>query len=141
MNFEYLILTFSYLGIYVLMTINGVVAFPSSQILYILSGYFIFQGDLNFALVVFFGALGHTTGNIILYEISRKKGLEYITSFKIFPKREIEKVEAVFRKRGDWFLILGKLVNPIKVFIPIPAGISKMNRVHFGVIVFVTSVI
>ena len=35
-----------YFGIFVLMIANGAVSFPSSQVLYIIAGYFIAQGNL-----------------------------------------------------------------------------------------------
>ena len=86
----------------------------------LMSGFFIFiflvgyvfsyamndQGILIFAVI--FGTLGNTVGNIILYELARQKGLQYITKFKIFPVREIRKVEVAFRRRGAWFLFIGK---------------------------------
>ena len=81
---ENVIVTLGYIGIFGLMISNGVITLPSSQILYIITGYFIFTGELNFALASLMGALGNTIGNIILYELARKKGLEY--HINNFPK-------------------------------------------------------
>jgi membrane protein DedA with SNARE-associated domain len=134
------IVTFSgYLGIFLLMIGNGVVSFPSSQILYILCGYFVFTGHLNFALVVLAGSLGNTIGNIILYELARSKGLAYLLRWKIFPEREVKKVRVAFNKKGTWFLFVGKLLPAIKVFVPIPAGIAKMDRLTYTIIVAISS--
>ena len=147
MSLEILIITFSYFAIYVLMTLNGIFSFPSSQIIYVISGYFVYLGDLNLFYVLFIGALGHSTGNFILYEISRKKGLKYSIKFIKFlfqfndPYKEIKKFQVAFNKRKIFLLFLGKLVNPIKIFIPIPAGIVKMNRFLFLIIVYITSAI
>ena len=147
MTIEQLIITLSYFGILLLMTINGIIAFPSSQLIYIIAGIFAYAGDLNVILVILIGALGHTIGNYILYEIARRKGIDYSLKFlKILtiakdPRKEIKKVEIAFKKKGNWFLFIGKLVNPIKIFIPIPAGISKMPRVTFLIISYITSTI
>ena len=147
MSIEELILTFSYFAILLLMTLNGFIAFPSSQLIYILAGYFAFTNDLNFIAIVLIGALGHSLGNYILYEISRRKGVEYSLKFfkYIFPiehgSRVVKQIEIAFKKKGKFFLFIGKLVNPIKIFIPIPAGISKMNRGLFLIIVYITSLI
>jgi membrane protein DedA with SNARE-associated domain len=147
MGVEELILTFSYFAIILLMTSNGFVTFPSSQLLYIVAGYFVSTGNLSFALVILFGALGHSMGNFILYEVSRRKGVKYALKFfkYMFPvddgSKLIKQIDIAFRKKGIFFLFVGKLVNPIKIFIPIPAGISKMNRVLFLLIVFITSAI
>lgn len=141
MDTETIIISFSYFGIFALMISNGFIGFPSSQILYIIAGYFVFAGDLNLPMVIITGALGNTIGNIILYEVARRKGLHYITKFKIFREREIKKIQVVFQKKGAWFLAVGKLIPALKVFIPIPAGLSKMNRALYVPIIFVTSII
>lgn len=141
MNYEQIIITFGYLAIFLLITTNGIISFPSSQLIYLIAGYFAFKGDLNLILIILIGATANTIGNIILYEISRKRGLDFIKKFKIFPINEIKKITKVFQKKGLIFLFFGKLVNPIKVFIPIPAGIAKMHRGVFATIVFITSII
>jgi membrane protein DedA with SNARE-associated domain len=125
---ETIIVSLGYLGIFVLMISNGAIPFPSSQILYIISGYFVSTGDLSLALVVLFGAIGNTIGNIILYEVVRFRGLHYIEKWGIFPKKELRKVSVAFRKKGKWFLFVGKLVPALKVFIPIIAAIGKTER-------------
>lgn len=140
-SIENVITTFSYIGIFGLMISNGLTSFPSSQILYIIAGYFIFTGEINLALVSLVGAAGNTIGNIILYELARKKGIEYITKFRIFPLREIQKIQVVFERRGAWFVFLGKLLPAIKVFVPVVAGIGLMNRALYIPIIFITSLL
>jgi membrane protein DedA with SNARE-associated domain len=141
MDTETIIISFSYLGIFTLMVSNGFIGFPSSQILYIIAGYFVFTGAINLLLVIIAGVLGNTLGNIILYEVARRRGLHYLTKFKIFREKEIRKVQVVFQKKGAWFLAAGKLIPALKVFIPIPAGLSKMNRALYVPIIFATSTI
>lgn len=141
MDVENWILSFSYLGIFALLVLNGIIGFPSSQIIYIIAGWFAYESKINPFWVIFIGGLGHAIGNYILYEIARKKGLEYILKFKIFRKQDILKVDAVMRKRGWWFLFFGKFVNPIKIIIPIPCGMAKLNRVIFNAINLVTTIL
>jgi len=147
MNLEYIILTLSYFGIFILMTSNGIISFPSSQLIYIIAGYFAFKGDLNFTYILVIGAFAQSLGNYILYEISRQKGLKYSLKFIKFlfqlsdPEKEIKKFQVVFNKRQKFWLFLGKLINPIKIFISIPAGIIKMNRIIFITIVYISSLI
>lgn len=131
----------SYLAIFFLMIANGAVSFPSSQVLYIIAGYFIAQGSLSIGLVALVGALGNTIGNIILYELTRKHGRTFIEKMKIFPTRELAKVEKAFQKKGAWFIFIGKLLPAIKVFVPIPAGLGKMSRPLFASLMFIASLI
>ena len=145
-DIETIIVALGYLGIFLLMSSNGVISFPSSQILYIISGYFVFTGNLSLPLVVFFGALGNTVGNIILYEIVRFKGLHYIEKIgseklKLFPKKELRKIAAAFHKKGVWFLFVGKLVPALKVFVPIAAAIGETKRKIYIPMMLVASAI
>ena len=139
MDIESVIIVSSYLGIFLLMTLNGAVTFPSSQILYIIVGYFISIGSLSLFPASLVGAIGNTIGNIILYELVRRHGIHYLKKFQVFREQDIKKVEIVFRKRGLWFLFVGKLLPAIKVFVPIPAAMGKTHRGVFAVIMFVAS--
>jgi len=147
MSIEYIIITLSYFGIFMLMTSNGIVSFPSSQILYIIAGYFAFKGDLNLFYIIIFGSLGQTIGNFFLYEVSKKKGIKYAVQFVkfVFPfadaQKEIKKFQIVFNKKKIFWLFFGKLTNPTKIFISIPAGIANIPRIIFLPIVYITSAI
>lgn len=139
MDIEGIILGSSYAGIFLLMIANGFISFPSSQVLYIIVGYFIGTGYLGLFPASLVGALGNTAGNILLYEAVRRYGLNYLDRFKIFRPSDIRKVELVFQKKGLWFLFIGKLLPAIKVFIPIPAGVGKVDRGIFAGIMFAAS--
>ena len=148
-SIEQIIISLSYFGIFILMISNGVVSFPSSQVLYIIAGYFVFTGDISLLPVIVVGAVGNTIGNIILYELVRAKGVSYIgtiaTKLYKVPKetfdRNLQKVQVAFQKKGAWFVFVGKLVPALKVFVPIPAGLAKMNRVLYSSVIFVSSVV
>ncbi|KKU81889.1 MAG: hypothetical protein UY07_C0007G0043 [Parcubacteria group bacterium GW2011_GWA1_47_8] len=129
----------SYLAIFLLMIANGAISFPSSQVLYIIAGYFVARGDLALVPVAIIGSLGNMTGNIILYELARAYGRTFIARMKIFPVRELAKVGAAFERKGAWFIFVGKLLPAIKVFVPIPAGLGHMSRPLFTLIMFVGS--
>lgn len=139
MDIEAIILGFSYVGILGLMIANGLFSFPSSQILYILVGYFVGTGYLGIIPASLAGALGNTLGNIALYELVRARGLHYIEKFSIFKKSDIHRVEIIFKKKGLWFLFVGKLLPAIKVFIPIPAALARVHRVTFALLMFSAS--
>ena len=131
----------SYFAIFALMITNGAVSFPSSQVLYIIAGYFVAQGNLTFFLVALFGAVGNAIGNVVLYELARKHGSTFIARMKLFPERELAKVEHAFKKKGAWFIFIGKLFPAIKVFVPITAGLGKFSRTLFAPLMFIASFI
>ena len=139
MNIELIIQSASYLGIFGLMIANGFASFPSSQVLYIIVGYFVGTGALSLFPASLIGALGNTIGNIALYEAVRRHGIHYVEKFQLFPLRDIKKIQIVFRKRGTWFLFVGKLLPAIKVFVPIFAGIGRVHRGIFATFMFTAS--
>ncbi len=136
---ETIISTWSYVGIFVLMSANGFFSIPSSQILYIIVGYFVGTGTLALIPATLCGALGNTLGNVLLYEAVRKYGVKYVTKFQVFRAEDIKKVEVLFRKKGLWFLFVGKLLPAIKVFIPIPAALGKVHRGIFAMLMLCAS--
>lgn len=138
-DIESTITAFSYIGIFGLMVANGFLSFPSSQILYIIVGYFVGIGTLGILPASIFGAIGNTIGNIFMYEAVRAHGMNYVKRFGLFREKDILKVEHVFKKKGLWFLFVGKLLPAIKVFIPIPAGLGKVHRGAFAGIMLAAS--
>jgi membrane protein DedA with SNARE-associated domain len=139
MDTEAIIAATSYLGIFALMVSNGIIPFPSSQILYIIVGYFVSTGTLGLLPASLIGAIGNTVGNIVLYEGVRRHGIRFVERFEVFRKDDIKKVEILFRKRGVWFLFIGKLLPAIKIFVPIPAGLGKVHRGAFTTIMLLSS--
>lgn len=135
---EILVLT-GYAGVFALMVSNGFFSVPSSQVLYILVGYFVSTGTLAFLPASLLGAIGNTIGNILLYEAVRRHGVRYLEKFHVFRIKDIKKVEVVFKDKGLWFLFVGKLLPAIKVFVPIPAAIGKVDRRVFAAIMFAAS--
>ncbi len=146
---EQVVISLSYFGIFLLMILNGVISFPSSQILYIITGYFIFTGNISLIPVVIVGALGNTIGNIILYELVRAKGVKFIEiiAIKLYKiqkqtfEKNLAKVQIAFQKKGAWFVFIGKLLPALKVLVPIPAGLAKMSRVLYITIIFISSML
>lgn len=143
MDLETTILGLSYMGIFILMFCNGIFSFPSSQVLYIIVGYFIGAGNLTLEYSLLAGAIGNTIGNIALYEIAREHGAKAALKFLPAAERHLEKVQHYFNKHHSSliFLFLGKLLPALKVFVPIFAGIAKVPRIAHGIIMFIGSLI
>lgn len=141
MNIESLIAEFSYAGILLLMSANGVISFPSSQILYIIVGYFVGAGKLALIPAIIAGAIGNTIGNIILYEIVRKKGEAAALKYLPLTPDHVKRLESFFKKRGLIFLFIAKLTPALKTFVPIAAGIAKVPRPAFAIIILTSSLV
>ncbi|MDQ5962310.1 MAG: hypothetical protein QG653_117 [Patescibacteria group bacterium] len=143
MDLHALISSFSYLGIFVLMLANGIANFPSSQILYVVVGYFVGNGSLSLAPAVIAGTLGNTLGNIITFLLVKK--YEHALARKILMLDEItfKKIHSAlhetFTHRGMWWLFIGKLTPSVKAFIPVVAGLAQTKTFLTSIIFFIAS--
>lgn len=129
MDLHSLIQSGSYTAIFLLMIANGIVNFPSSQILYLIVGYFVGSGQLSFSHAVIVGALGNTIGNIIAYMLVKKYERPLARKLLMMDADTFDKVHSALRetfsKRGIWWLFIGKLTPSVKAFIPVLAGMSR----------------
>lgn len=145
MDIHSLILSGSYVAIFVLMIANGMVNFPSSQILYLIVGYFVSTGNLVFAGAVAAGALGNTIGNISIYELIKKYEHPLARRILMVNESTFNKIHGAlsdtFSRRGIWWLFLGKLTPSVKAFIPVVAGLANTPRAITSLIFLVASFI
>ena len=129
MDLHALISSGTYVAIFILMLANGVFNFPSSQILYLIVGYFVSTGNLIFAWAVIAGGLGNTIGNIITYLLVKKYERPLARKLLMMDETTFSKVHSAlhdtFSRRGIWWLFLGKLTPSVKAFIPVIAGMSR----------------
>lgn len=142
MNVEFLIIQLSYIGLFFGMVLVGVIGvFPPTKILYPLAGYMAYTGHLSLTLIIILGGLGHSVGNSIQYFAAKFRGKSIINKFLFFPKQEILRFEIAFKKKSKRWLFFGKLLDPIKLFVCLVAGYTKMKFWIFYPIVLITSII
>lgn len=129
MDFHTLIASGSYMAIFLLMIANGIINFPSSQVLYLVVGYFISAEKLLFVPAVSVGALGNTIGNIIAFLLIKKYGHSLAHKILMMQESVFKKVHGAlhetFSKKGLWWLFIGKLTPSVKAFIPVVAGLAE----------------
>jgi membrane protein DedA with SNARE-associated domain len=121
------------------MVTNGIVSLPSSQFVYVTAGFFAPTTDLSVLFIATAGTIGNVIGNVILYEVSRSKGLVYVTGWRGFSEEKIIKLRVAFDCRGPIIIFIGKFLPGVKVVVPVVAGIAEMNRVLYFSIITTTS--
>ena len=111
------------------MITNGVLNFPSSQILYLVAGYFVGTGSLFFIPTVIVGALGNTIGNIITFLLVKKYERNIAHKILMVDENTFNKIHSAlhttFTNRGMWWVFIGKLTPSVKAFIPVVAGLAQ----------------
>lgn len=130
--------SFGYVGIFLLMLIEGLYPPIPSEVIMTLSGYSAAKGNLSFFGVVLAGTAGSVVGSIIIYltfksitfERARRlideKGKYFFVSLKSFDRAALS-----FQKHSRKSVLFSRLVPGIRSLISIPAGLFQMNQSSF----------
>jgi membrane protein DedA with SNARE-associated domain len=98
---------------------------------------------LNLHLVALSGALGCALGSAVAYFVGASGGREFIFKYGkyiLLRRRDVERSEAWFQKRGDATVFIARLLPVVRTFISLPAGIAKMPFGRFLALSFIGSV-
>jgi membrane protein DedA with SNARE-associated domain len=96
----------------------------------VLCGFLASQGKMKLQVVIPLASIGAITGDNIGYAIGYRFGLPFLTRHgkRLHVKeKHIRKAETFFKKHGGMSIILGRFVTYIRTFIPVLAGISRMD--------------
>lgn len=101
------------------------------------------RAPMNIHLVAFAGAFGCALGSALAYWVGSYGGREFIFKYGkyiLLKRRDVEKSEAWFQKRGGAAVFIARLLPVVRTFISLPAGIAKMPFASFITLSFVGSV-
>lgn len=98
------------------------------------------DSDLNIFLVVAFGTLGALIGAFVNYYLALWLGRPIIYKFAesklgklcLLSKDKIVTAEEYFVKHGKISTLVGRLIPAVRQLISIPAGLARMNVLHFA---------
>jgi len=104
-----------------------------SEIIMPLGGFFVYQGTLNFYVLVFFGLLGTVIGALPWYYLGKLMNERRISNF-IEKKgkfigitaKDLKKSKLWFDQYGISLVFWGRLIPGIRTLISVPAGIELM---------------
>lgn len=133
--------TLGYPGIFILMLLEGLLLPIPSEVVMAFGGYLVYSGSLPSelgvpALIILLlaGSVGNMVGAYLAYLLGDYGGIPLIIrygKYVMLDRESIEKTHGWFLKYGSSSVFLTRLVPIFRTFISIPAGIAKMNRVHF----------
>ena len=131
-----LVKDFGYLGIFITLFLESGVFFgfflPGDSLLFA-AGLLASQGHLNIVGLIFISVIAAILGNNVGYYTGKKAGPALFNrkkSFLFSPKRVAE-AHKFFEKEGPQSLILARFIPAVRTFVPIAAGIAKMNYRKF----------
>ena len=129
-----LISSLGYPGIFVLMTIEGIITPIPSELIIPFAGYLSAEGEMNLVLVIAVGTAGAAIGNTVAYYIGYRVGRPLIERYGKYiwlDERDLGLAERWFAKYGDIGILLGHAIPGVRSFISFPAGIGKMRVKRF----------
>ncbi len=128
--------TIGYLGVFAIVFAETglLVGFflPGDSLLFA-AGILAAKGSLNIYLLMFLLFAAAVIGNSVGYAIGRKFGPKVFNreNSLLFNKKHVTRAEAFFAKHGWKTLILARFVPVVRTFVPVIAGMGKMEYWKF----------
>ena len=123
----------AYLLIGFAMFLENIIPPIPSEIIMPLGGFFVYQGSLNFYILIIFGLLGTILGTLPWYYLGKllneKKLAKFLNEkgkFVGISSEDLNKSRIWFNKYGTSLVFWGRLIPGIRTLISVPAGIELM---------------
>ena len=129
-----LIVQFGYLGIFVAMVLESAALPVPSEIIMPFAGFVVFQGRLDFLLVLIAGTLGNLAGSIILYYIGLKGGRPILLRYGKYimvSEKEMKIADNWFKRFGSKVIFFSRMLPVVRTFISLPAGTARLDFKNF----------
>ena len=129
---SHLVKTFGYLGILATVFLeSGVVVgffLPGDSLLFT-AGLLASQHHLNLLGVMLVAVIGAIVGNNVGYYTGLKSGPTLFTRRNswLFSHERVKEAHDFFEKRGGGALVLARFIPAVRTFVPIVAGVGRMN--------------
>ena len=125
-NVAYLVICFA-------MFLENIIPPIPSEIIMPLGGFFVYQGDLNFYILVLFGLIGTVLGALPWYYLGKflneRKLANFVETrgkFLGISSKDFNKSKLWFDQYGVSLVFWGRLIPGIRTLISVPAGIELM---------------
>jgi membrane protein DedA with SNARE-associated domain len=131
-----------YAGIMLLMAIESACIPLPSEVIMPFSGYLVYSGRFSLFWVATAGAIGCNLGSLVAYYVGYYGGrplVERYGSYIFLSEKELLWADRFFEKRGDWAVLVARLLPVVRTFIALPAGIARMKQVRFHIFTFIGS--
>jgi len=133
---SHLVKDFGYLGIFITLFLESGVFIgfflPGDSLLFT-AGLLASQGLLNIIGLIVISVLAAILGNNVGYYTGNKAGPALFNKQRsfLFSPRRVAEAHKFFEKEGPQSLILARFIPAVRTFVPIAAGIGKMDYRRF----------
>lgn len=118
-----------YAGIFVLMTLESMIAPIPSEAVMPFAGFLISDGQLSWVGVILASSLGSVAGSVVSYYAGKYGGNRFVLKFGkylLLNEEHLMSTERFFAQHGQWTVFVSRFVPVVRHFISLPAGIAKM---------------
>src|SRR3954453_16550571 len=122
------------LGLAAVMAVESVLPPIPSEIVLPLAGSQLAGGHLAFLVAVLAATAGSVIGAWALYALGRFGGrpmLLRLPPVLRIDEARLARAEASFPRRGDWLVLVGRLVPGVRAVVSVPAGMARMPLGRF----------
>ena len=102
------------------------------------------RDHFSLGLVIVIAVLGEIVGGLLGYALGRFGGrplLDRFGRYLLLTHRDLDRVEAYLVRRGDPFVLIGRLIPLLRSFVSVVAGLAEMTLWRFLVFSIVGDVI
>ena len=132
------------LGLAAAMTVESVFPPIPSEVVLPLAGSLVASGALSFLVAVLAATAGSVLGASALYALGRFGGrpaLQRVGPVLRLDAARLARAEVWFARRGDWLVVLGRLVPGLRAVVSIPAGTARMPFWRFALLTAIGSLV
>jgi membrane protein DedA with SNARE-associated domain len=129
----WLINQFSYVGVFVLMTLESMIAPIPSELVMPFAGFLIFTGDFGVLPVLVASSLGSIVGSLLSYGmgmLGEPVVLRYGRYLLLNP-HHLEWTKKFFERHGGKTIFIARFIPVVRHLISIPAGLARMAPLPF----------
>lgn len=122
------------LGLAVVMALESVVPPIPSELVLPLAGSLVAGGQLSFLVALLAATAGSVIGAWALYCLGRFGGrpmLLRLSPLLHLDQARLTRMEAWLARRGDWLVLVGRLVPGLRAVVSVPAGMGRMRLGRF----------
>lgn len=126
---------FSYFGVMLALCFE----FIPAEVVLPLAGYWVYEGDFNYYLIVLAGSIGGTIGPLTLYYLGKWGGRPLVLKYgKYFlvTQKQVDMSDRFFEKYGAGVAFFARFLPVVRTAISVPCGISEMNVAKFCIYTF-----
>lgn len=129
-----LISSTGYAGLFVLMSLESMVAPIPSELVMPFAGFLVADSRFDLLTVIIVTSLASLTGSLISYYVAyytEKELIHRYGKFFLLNKEHLEKTESWFRKHGSVTILVSRFIPVVRHLISIPAGLGRMDIKKF----------